>query len=175
LTTSRPSHRHCNFIFGRKIFLDFIELCIDIDGQVFLVAFRGRGLILRESNFSSAAPCQCLGGYHGTGEYSLSSHCLRFFSILGFDANDSQELPSFLPAKDKGVSIDFNQALWRGFLDVADRLKLGKSVIVDDLVDDLDRDHDAEVALFDFVGVDEIAAAFHLQLIVLDLEGGGDL
>lgn len=48
-------------------------------------------------------------------------------------------------------------------------------MVVDGLVDNLDRDHDADVAVFDLVGVDELAAAVDVQLIVLDVEGAVDL
>lgn len=48
-------------------------------------------------------------------------------------------------------------------------------MVVDGLVDDLARDHDADVAVFDLAGVDELGAGVDGQLPVLDVEGAIDL
>lgn len=48
-------------------------------------------------------------------------------------------------------------------------------MIVNNLVDHLDRDHDAEIAVLDLVGIDKLAATVDSQLIIFDVEGTSDL
>ena len=43
---------------------------------------------------------------------------------------------------------------------VGDGIELGQRVVAKDLIDDLDRDHEADVALFDLGRIDKIAFAF---------------
>lgn len=96
---------------------------------------------------------------------------MRLITVLGLDTDDSQELTSLLPARNKGISINIYQALLGVVLELGDAIELGERVIIDDLVDDLDRDHNVDIALFDFVRIDKLAAAISGQLVVFDVEG----
>ena len=58
---------------------------------------------------------------------------------------------------------------------VGDGIELGQRVVAKDLIDDLDGDHEADVALLDLGRIDEIAFAFGVQRVVFDREGGIDL
>jgi hypothetical protein len=111
----------------------------------------------------------------GKSAYVRCSNGLGVFSFGGFDANHGQEVASFLPTRDERVSIDLHETLLRSVFDMGYWLELVEGVIVDGLVDNLDRNHHADVAVFDLVGVDEASCSIDGQLIVLDVERAFDL